>query len=99
MTAIMAQFYGLYSLRPNQAFDFAGRTGNIVFDVDAATGGALDKWVSVYITDEPVNGAHSLQHTTGLQPNNGVGVEFAVTCGTNYQQRGVCTSRWVYVHR
>jgi len=36
----MAQFYGLYSLRPNQAFDFAGRTASIVFDVDAATAGA-----------------------------------------------------------
>jgi hypothetical protein len=89
MTAIMAQFYGLYSLRPNQPFDFAGRTGTIVFDVDAATAGSLDKWVSVYITDQPVNGAHSLQHTTGLQPNKGVGVEFAVTCGTGYQQVGV----------
>ncbi len=89
MTAIMAQFYGLYSLRPNQAFDFAGRMGKIVFDVDAATGGGLDKWISVYVTDQPVNGANSLQHTTGLQPRNGLGVEFAVTCGTSYQQVGV----------
>jgi hypothetical protein len=39
MTATQGQNYGLLSYRPLVPFDFSGRTGKIVFDVDATTGG------------------------------------------------------------
>ena len=89
MTASGAQYYGLVSYRPTQQFDFTGRTGKIVFNVDAATAGGLDKWISLFVTDQPSPGANDLKQMTGLTPRNGVGVDFDWDCTTPYAQTGV----------
>ena len=48
--------YIVNSLRARQPFDFAGRTGNVVWDVDAKTEGGHSFWPEVWLTDEPVPG-------------------------------------------
>ena len=48
--------YVMNSNRIRQPFDFAGRTGNVVWDVDAKTEGSHSFWTEVWITDEPVQG-------------------------------------------
>src|SRR6185437_6748983 len=89
MTASGAQNYGLISYRPTQPFDFTNRTGKIVFNVDAATGGGLDKWISLFVTDQPTAGANNLNQVTGLQPRNGVGLNLDLSCGSPYARVGV----------
>ena len=42
MTAVAMQNYGVNSYMIRQPFDFAGRTGKIVFDVDAVDRGSED---------------------------------------------------------
>jgi hypothetical protein len=89
MTTTEAQNYGLVSYRPVQPFDFTNRTGKIVFDVDAATGGGLDKWISLFVTDQPIAGASNLAQVTGLTPQNGVGFNLDLNCGSPYAKVGV----------
>lgn len=55
MVAVGAQNYGQNSYRIRQPFDFAGRTGKIVFDADATVENRLIGWVSVQVTEDPVN--------------------------------------------
>lgn len=89
MTATGGQDYGTLSYRPTQPFDFTNRTGTIVFDVDATTGGGLDKWISLFITDQPIPGAENLTQVAGLTPQNGVGVNFDINCTAQYADTGV----------
>jgi hypothetical protein len=86
MTAMSAQNYALLSLRPRQPFDFAGRTGTIVSDVDAVTEGALSWWTSLYVTDEPVPAGNKEVEVTGEVPRNGFGIDFDVNCNTGPTQ-------------
>lgn len=53
MTAVGAQNYGQNSYRIRQPFDFAGRTGKIVFDVDATVENGLLGWISVEVLEDP----------------------------------------------
>jgi hypothetical protein len=53
MTAVRIQNYGSNSYMIRQPFDFAGRTGKIVFDVDAVSS-LLGYFVAIEITDQPV---------------------------------------------
>ena len=53
LAAVAAQNYGSNSYRIRQPFDFAGRTGKIVFDGEAFFGGLLG-WISVEVTDQPI---------------------------------------------
>ena len=70
------------SARIRQPFDFANRTGNIVFDVDAKTEGPHSFWNEVWITDLPVQGPHVDHPGTHSYPRNGVGFVFdADWCG------------------
>ena len=46
--------FTIYSFRPRQPFDFAGRTGTVVFDADAKTAGSHSYWLELWITDQPV---------------------------------------------
>jgi len=55
MVAVAAQNYGQNSYRARQPFDFANRTGKIVFDADG-TNVPLYGWVSVEISEDPVPG-------------------------------------------
>ena len=82
MTALGAQNYGLLSLAPRQPFDFAGRTGTIVYDVDAETSGNLGWWTSLFITDEPVPVASSATQVIGYLPRYGLGITFDANCGS-----------------
>lgn len=69
--------YIINSLRARQPFDFAGRTGNVVFDVDAKTNGPHSFWPEVWLTDEPVQGPHLDWPGTHIYPRNGIQFEFS----------------------
>ena len=92
LTAMNAQYYGLLSMRPRQAFDFAGRTGTITYNVDAVTAGGLSWWTSLFVTDQPDPAANNSAQVTGLLPRNGIGINFDNPCNvgiftyTNYTE-------------
>jgi hypothetical protein len=52
MTAVAMQNYGVNSYMIRQPFDFAGRTGKIVFDVDAVDQG-LGGFIEIELTEDP----------------------------------------------
>jgi hypothetical protein len=56
---------------PKQPFDFAGRTGRVVFDVSADSDGSHGAWPEFVITDKPVPG-------TRVNISGGVPGQFAV---------------------
>jgi hypothetical protein len=78
MVAAAAQNYGQHSFRIRQPFDFAGRTGRIVFDAEAHVQDALVGWISVEVLEDPI-GAPSFDHLGnwegGLIPRNGFEVQ------------------------
>jgi hypothetical protein len=86
LTAFSAQNYGLLSMRPRQAFDFAGRTGTISYDVDAITEGGLSWWTSLFVTEDPTIGVSNSTQVLGLLPRNGVGFNFDDPCNTQGDQ-------------
>jgi hypothetical protein len=55
LAAAASQSYGENSYRIRQPFDFAGRTGKIVFDAEGFSPGGLLGWVSIGLTDEPIS--------------------------------------------
>jgi hypothetical protein len=88
LTAAAAQNYGSNSYRIRQPFDFAGRTGKVVFDADATASGLLG-WIAIAVTADPmpspsfsaISGAGNFEG--GVIPKNGITVELAGTCGSN----------------
>jgi len=83
-----AQNYGQNSYRIRQPFDFAGRTGKVVFDAEGFTIGGLLGWISLEITEDPVNapcfsvGAAGVNNNEGsLVPRNAVEIQFQNQCG------------------
>lgn len=88
LIAVAAQNYGQTSLRARRPFDFAGRTGKVVFDVDAFTIGTLFGWVSVEITEDPtpVPSFGIYANTEGGSiPRNALEVQIANTCNGYYE--------------
>jgi hypothetical protein len=75
VAATGSQNYGVNSYRIRQPFDFAGRTGRIVFDTDLA-GNLLLGYVSVVIADDPAPTANWDVNGRGPNPRNGVIVTF-----------------------
>ncbi|MBX3605917.1 MAG: hypothetical protein KF788_11615 [Piscinibacter sp.] len=79
LVAAGMQNYGQHSYRIRQPFDFAGRTGRIVFDAEAHVQGPLVGWISVEVLEDPI-GAPSFDHLGnwegGLIPRNGFEVQF-----------------------
>jgi hypothetical protein len=79
LVATAAQNYGQNSYRIRQPFDFAGRTGRIVFDAEAYVASGLVGWISVEVLEDPI-GAPSFNHMGnwegGLIPKNGFEVQF-----------------------
>jgi hypothetical protein len=65
------------AMYPRQPFDFSGRTGTIVFDVnnDATTG--YTAWPELWVTDTPAPDPFVLDTTWEAPPHNGFGVRFA----------------------
>src|SRR5262245_58383640 len=55
LMAVASQNYGQNSYRIRQPFDFAGRTGKIVFDAEAYIIGSLYGWVSVEVVEDPTS--------------------------------------------
>ena len=68
------------ALYPKQPFDFAGRTGIVVFDVSDDSHGSHRAWPEFWLTDKPVPAPFT--HFSSLQqvPFNGFGVRFAAYC-------------------
>jgi hypothetical protein len=82
-----AQNYGQNSYRIRQPFDFAGRTGKIVFDAEGYVANALLGWISLELTEDPVDapsfavGPDGVNNDEGSQlPRNGFEVQFQSTC-------------------
>ena len=75
LTAAVMHNYGINSYRIRQPFDFAGRTGLIVFDVDAVMASGLAAWVSVEITEDPVGTVSYSEFERGPLPKNGVEIQ------------------------
>jgi hypothetical protein len=90
LVAVGAQNYGENSYRIRQPFDFAGRTGKIVFDAEGFTIGGLWGWVSLEVTDEPIPtpsfslGAAATPPYSNDEgaplPKNGFEIQFVGTC-------------------
>jgi hypothetical protein len=82
LVAVTSQNYGQNSYRVRQPFDFAGRTGTIVFDAEAVNGGLLG-WVSLAITEDPI-GAPSFQSQQNLEggvlPPTGLSIQLNQGC-------------------
>lgn len=68
------------AMYPKQPFDFAGRTGTVVFDVSDDSHGNHRAWPEFWMTDRPVPAPFT--HFSSLQqvPFNGFGVRFAAYC-------------------
>lgn len=81
LVGVASQNYGINSYRIRQPFDFAGRTGKIVFD---AQGYATLGWISLALTDEPIgvpSYALYVNDEGGVLPKNGFEIHFSQTCG------------------
>jgi hypothetical protein len=80
---VAAQNYGQNSYRIRQPFDFADRTGKVVFDADGNNAGLLG-WISLEITEEPTpTPSFTLQENfeNGSIPRNGLEIQFSHNCG------------------
>jgi hypothetical protein len=83
MTAVAIQNYGVNSYMPRQPFDFAGRTGEIIFDVDAVSH-FIGGFVEIELTDDPSPATTFREvqnYEVGPAPKNGLSVRFAEVCG------------------
>jgi hypothetical protein len=82
-----AQNYGQNSYRIRQPFDFAGRTGTIVFDAQGFIQSPLLGWISLDVTEDPIDapcfsiGDPGVNNNEGsLIPRNAFEVHFQNTC-------------------
>lgn len=104
MMAVAAQNYGQNSYRIRQPFDFAGRTGKIVFDAEAYVLNGLLGWVSVELSEDPINAPSFSAGPTwnndegSLLPRNGLQVQFQHNCA-GYYAPSVVGIRMVAVFR
>ena len=65
------------AMYPKQPFDFAGRTGKIVFDVSNDTQGSHMAWPELWMSDQPVPDPFEHQASWTSNPRNGFGVRFS----------------------
>lgn len=78
------------AMYPRQPFDFANRTGTVVFDVSNDSQGNHAAWPEFWMSDQPVPDPFTHEGSWQSQPVNGFGIRFAgcdgVTCpgGQNY---------------
>jgi hypothetical protein len=68
------------AMYPKQPFDFAGRTGKVVFDVADDSGGMHTAWPEFWLTNIPV--PDPFVHFTSWQalPQYGFGIRFGAVC-------------------
>lgn len=69
------------AMYPKQPFDFAGRTGTIVFDVSNDTQGSHMAWPELWITTKPTPTPVDFFHDHYATPEFGLGLQFDNTCG------------------
>ncbi len=65
------------AMYPKQPFDFAGRTGKVVFDVSNNSQGNHAAWPEFWITDQPVPAPFTHEASWTALPRNGLGIRFA----------------------
>ncbi len=86
LVVVAAQNYGQNSYRIRQPFDFAGRTGKIVFDAEGYNVG-LYGWISLEITEDPTPApSFTLQqnYENGAIPRNAIEIQLAENCNTGH---------------
>jgi hypothetical protein len=86
LIAAAAQNYGQNGYRIRQPFDFAGRTGKIVFDASMDPLSPLWGWVSLAITEDPISmpGYSIINNDEGsIIPKNAVEVHFVNSGSTD----------------
>ena len=86
--AVAAQNYGQNSYRIRQPFDFANRTGTIVFDADPGLPEGIGPpgWISVELTEDPTavpSYAMALNDEGGAKPRNGFELQIRRSQGGN----------------
>src|SRR5262249_11683580 len=82
MMAAAEQNYGQAAARIRQPFDFAARTGKIVFDATLNPSGLLG-WVALDITEDPIGAPSYLKvqnEENGAVPRNGLEIHFKQNC-------------------
>ena len=72
-----AQVGGTLAMYPKQPFDFAGRTGKVVFDVADDSQGNHGAWPEFWMSDKPVPAPFAHEATFLSLPANGFGLRFA----------------------
>ena len=65
------------TMYPKQPFDFNGRTGTIVFDVNNDTKGNHAAWPELWMSDKPVPSPFIHEETLQSNPRQGFGIRFA----------------------
>jgi len=73
------------AMYPRQPFDFAGRTGKVVFDVSNDTQGSHMAWPAFVLTDQPVPAPHDGASSLADFARNSFGVSFAADCQNGQQ--------------
>jgi len=97
LVGVAAQYYGQNGYRIRQPFDFANRTGKIVFDATVNLLSPLHGWVSLAVTEEPISmPGYSIQSNDEgtIIPKNAVEVHFA-----NFGDNTKIFARAVHVFR
>jgi len=87
LVAAAAQNYGQSSFRIRRPFDFAARTGTIVFDATLVPGG-LQGWTALAITKEPTatpSYTKVQNEENGALPRNALEIHFNQNCQTTGQ--------------
>ena len=86
MTAVAIQNYGNNSYMIRQPFDFANRTGTIVFDVDAVSPGSLATYVEIDLSGDPIPAPTFREFQNfeaGPVPRNGLMMKWSDNCASN----------------
>jgi hypothetical protein len=89
MTAVAIQNYGNNSYMIRQPFDFANRTGRIVFDVDAVNLDGLATYIEIDLTEDPVPAPTFREfqnYETGPVPRNGLMMKWSNNCQQSGRQ-------------
>lgn len=76
------------AMYPKQPFDFANRTGTVVFDVGNDTHGTHAAWPEFWITDKPVPAPFTHFSSWTAVSQHSLGVRFAASGGVG------CTGKW-----
>lgn len=68
------------AMYPKQPFDFAGRTGKIVFDVSDDSGGSHTAWPELWVTSAPTPDPFAHLSSWQSLPQNGFGIRLDGVC-------------------